>query len=64
MQGQEDSPRGRCLYQNRAIRFAAAKHRKQRRKDVEKSPYINHPIEVASVLAEHGGASTSIGPSR
>lgn len=41
----------------KAIRFAAAKHRNQRRKDVEASPYINHPIEVATVLAEHGGVT-------
>jgi guanosine-3',5'-bis(diphosphate) 3'-pyrophosphohydrolase len=34
-----------------AIAFAAAKHRSQRRKDVEASPYINHPIALAHVLA-------------
>jgi guanosine-3',5'-bis(diphosphate) 3'-pyrophosphohydrolase len=38
-----------------AIRFAAEKHRNQRRKDGEKSPYINHPIEVAQLLWEVGG---------
>jgi guanosine-3',5'-bis(diphosphate) 3'-pyrophosphohydrolase len=37
-----------------AIRFAAAKHRDQRRKDADASPYINHPIEVAEVLARVG----------
>jgi GTP diphosphokinase / guanosine-3',5'-bis(diphosphate) 3'-diphosphatase len=31
----------------KALRFASEKHRHQRRKDKEKSPYINHPIEVA-----------------
>src|SRR5208283_4097901 len=31
----------------RALKFAADKHRHQRRKDKEQSPYINHPIEVA-----------------
>jgi guanosine-3',5'-bis(diphosphate) 3'-pyrophosphohydrolase len=31
--------------------FAANKHRDQRRKDAEASPYINHPIAVATVLA-------------
>ena len=31
--------------------FAADKHRDQRRKDAEGSPYINHPIAVARVLA-------------
>jgi len=39
----------------RALEFSAAKHRDQRRKDREASPYINHPIEVASVLANIGG---------
>ena len=35
----------------RAIAFAADKHRNQRRKDVESSPYINHPITLADILA-------------
>ncbi|SAK71506.1 metal dependent phosphohydrolase [Caballeronia catudaia] len=39
----------------RAIAFAADKHRKQRRKDAEASPYINHPIALANVLANEGG---------
>ncbi len=38
-----------------AVRFAAEKHRKQRRKDDESSPYINHPIGVAWELATVGG---------
>jgi guanosine-3',5'-bis(diphosphate) 3'-pyrophosphohydrolase len=38
----------------RALEFSALKHRGQRRKDREASPYINHPIEVASVLANVG----------
>ena len=37
-----------------AIQFAAEKHRHQRRKDAEASPYINHPIAVAATLAEAG----------
>ena len=41
-----------------AAAFAAEKHRNQRRKDKEASPYINHPISVAQLLAceafEHG----------
>jgi guanosine-3',5'-bis(diphosphate) 3'-pyrophosphohydrolase len=40
-----------------AISFAAYKHRSQRRKDAEASPYINHPIAVATVLAAEGGVS-------
>jgi guanosine-3',5'-bis(diphosphate) 3'-pyrophosphohydrolase len=35
----------------KAIAFAADKHRRQRRKDADESPYINHPIAVATVLA-------------
>jgi guanosine-3',5'-bis(diphosphate) 3'-pyrophosphohydrolase len=33
-----------------ATNFAAHKHRDQRRKDAEASPYINHPITLANVL--------------
>jgi guanosine-3',5'-bis(diphosphate) 3'-pyrophosphohydrolase len=36
----------------RAAAFAAEKHRKQRRKDAEASPYINHPIQIAYILVE------------
>ena len=38
-----------------ALRFAAHKHSRQRRKDSEATPYINHPIEVAEVLSRVGG---------
>jgi len=38
-----------------ALAFAAHKHRAQRRKDVEASPYINHPIALARTLAVEGG---------
>jgi guanosine-3',5'-bis(diphosphate) 3'-pyrophosphohydrolase len=38
-----------------AIAFAADKHRNQRRKDHEASPYINHPIALANVLANEAG---------
>ena len=37
-----------------ALTFASRKHRDQRRKDVHASPYINHPIEVAEILAREG----------
>jgi guanosine-3',5'-bis(diphosphate) 3'-pyrophosphohydrolase len=37
-----------------ALAFAARKHRDQRRKDVDTSPYINHPIALAEVLAAEG----------
>src|SRR5262252_844777 len=36
----------------KAAAFAAEKHRNQRRKDEEASPYINHPIQVAYILVE------------
>jgi guanosine-3',5'-bis(diphosphate) 3'-pyrophosphohydrolase len=38
----------------RAAHFAAEKHRFQKRKDEAASPYINHPLAVAEVLARHG----------
>jgi len=39
----------------KALEFAAARHRIQQRKGEDKSPYINHPIQVASLLANEGG---------
>ena len=36
----------------KALVFSAEKHSKQRRKDVEESPYINHPIALANILAQ------------
>ena len=47
-----DDPTGAIL---KAVAFAAEKHRHQRRKDPEASPYINHPIAAASVLWHEGG---------
>ena len=38
-----------------AAAFAARKHSTQRRKDAEASPYINHPLALADVLANEGG---------
>lgn len=38
-----------------ALQFAAHKHRDQRRKDVEASPYVNHPIALANILWREGG---------
>ena len=34
--------------------FAAERHRDQRRKDVDATPYINHPLEVAKILSRAG----------
>lgn len=39
----------------KVVGFAAEKHKTQRRKDVESSPYINHPIALAKALANEGG---------
>jgi GTP diphosphokinase / guanosine-3',5'-bis(diphosphate) 3'-diphosphatase len=39
----------------RAVEFAAQKHRMQRRKDSDASPYINHPIALMHVLCIDGG---------
>ena len=38
----------------KAAHFAALKHKDQRRKDHNASPYINHPIAVALIIAEVG----------
>ena len=37
-----------------AAAFAAERHRRQRRKDAEATPYINQPLEVARLLADVG----------
>ena len=47
--------RGELALLLRALAFAAHKHRDQRRKDAEASPYINHPIALADVLVNEGG---------
>ena len=39
----------------KALAFSAHKHRDQRRKDPQASPYINHPIGLANVLRNEGG---------
>ena len=38
-----------------AANFAAIKHKDQRRKNAEKTPYINHPIGVAHILSNEAG---------
>ena len=40
-----------------AINFAADKHRGQSRKDTANTPYINHPIALANLLANYAGVS-------
>jgi len=38
----------------KALAFAADRHRLQKRKDVDASPYINHPIALANILCNEG----------
>lgn len=38
-----------------ALQFAAYKHRFQKRKDADGTPYINHPIGVAHILSHEAG---------
>ena len=42
-----------------ALEFASIKHKDQRRKDAEASPYINHPIALAKVLCVEGGITNT-----
>lgn len=44
----------------KAIKFSAEKHKDQRRKDAEASPYINHPIQVAELLWRVGGVRDTV----
>ncbi|CAN9507274.1 unnamed protein product [Ophioblennius macclurei] len=46
-----------CVLLLETTHFAAEKHRNQRRKDPEETPYINHPIGVARILSHEGGIS-------
>ena len=38
----------------KALKFAAEKHTRQRRKDSDASPYVNHLIDIAETLAGVG----------
>ena len=38
-----------------AAYFSAEKHKTQRRKDIEETPYINHPLSLANVLTVECG---------
>ena len=49
--------RGKLALLLKALAFAAHKHRDQRRKDAEASPYINHPIALADLLVNEGGVT-------
>ena len=43
-----------------AIAFAAERHRDQRRKDPERTPYINHPIALMRVLLVEAGVEDPV----
>src|SRR4029079_7419968 len=51
------STKGELALLLKALAFAAHKHRDQRRKDAEASPYINHPIALADVLVNEGAVT-------
>ncbi len=38
-----------------ALNYCADRHRNQRRKDIERTPYLNHPVQVAELLWRVGG---------
>lgn len=44
----------------KALSFAADKHRHQRRKGAEASPYINHPIDLANILWHEGKVTDAV----
>jgi len=44
----------------KAFTFAAERHKYQLRKGVSKTPYINHPVKVAEILAQCGETDTVI----
>jgi len=44
----------------KALDFASHRHSAQRRKGTRKLPYINHPIQVASLLANEGGETDPV----
>ena len=44
----------------KALEFAAGRHRTQLRKGSDRTPYINHPIQVASLLANDAGETDPV----
>ena len=50
-----DSPVNLLL---RAATFAAEKHKTQKRKNTAETPYINHPLEAANLLATKAGVAS------
>jgi guanosine-3',5'-bis(diphosphate) 3'-pyrophosphohydrolase len=43
-----------------ALQFAARKHRQQRRKDADQTPYINHPIALLNILVNEAQISDGV----
>lgn len=43
-----------------ALALAAHKHRDQRRKNIDASPYINHPIALVDVLVNEGDVNDGV----
>lgn len=54
---EEPSPSALIL---QATKFAALKHRDQRRKDSVASPYIIHPVTVANELTQAGVTDSEV----
>jgi len=44
----------------KALKFAADKHKNQKRKNFAGTPYINHLIDVANLISEKGGVDDEI----
>ncbi|NET49462.1 MAG: bifunctional (p)ppGpp synthetase/guanosine-3',5'-bis(diphosphate) 3'-pyrophosphohydrolase [Merismopedia sp. SIO2A8] len=44
----------------KALDFAARKHKDQRRKGRDAAPYINHPIELVTLLWQKGGVRDEV----
>jgi (p)ppGpp synthase/HD superfamily hydrolase len=44
----------------KALEFAAGRHRAQLRKGLDRTPYINHPIQVASLLSNYAGETDPV----
>ena len=44
----------------KALEFAAARHKRQFRKGSGRTPFINHPIQVASLLANDAGETDPV----
>ncbi len=44
----------------KALEYASHRHRTQKRKGTRNIPFINHPIQVASLLANEGGETDPV----